>query len=406
MFLGFRNRLGFQLEQIVAFALLFNSFSWFFLGQIMVDKVAFSFETSLESLFLSLAYPVSLIVSGIVGTIYLTKFRKIDFFYIWLLLGVMASLLFAIPAVFSLRTALVTIIFAGSSFGFGMPLCLAYFANSVPIERRGRVGGITFLATTSIVPLVVFSMSTLDMMSSAVVFAVWRGWSLIPLFFISQESPYEMAPKHKISFNLVLNDRTFILYFIAWFMFSLVDGFESVIMESHMENLHSIMIIIEPIIAGLSAFAAGLLSDWIGRKRVMIFGFVSLGIAYAILGIASHIWFSWLFHFFINGVAIGLLWVLFTIVLWGDLSRFSSEKYYAVGETPLFLTQIVSLLLAPYVALIPVNSAFSLAAFFLFIAIVPLLYAPETLPQKKIQQRQLKIYTREALKLKQKIEQK
>jgi len=67
---------------------------------------------------------------------------------------------------------------------------------------------------------------------------------------------------------------------------------------------------------------------------------------------------------------------------------------------------MLSLLFAPYVALIPETSAFSLAAFFLFIAVIPLLYAPETLPEKKIQQRQIKIYTEEALKLKQKIEQK
>ncbi len=406
MFLGFRNRLVSQPEQVIAFALLFNSFSWFFIGQIMVDKVAFSFKAGLESLSLGLAYPASLIVSGIVGAACLLKLRKISFFRIWLLFGIIASLLFAIPTGFSLPTALAIIIFAGSSLGIGMPLCLAYFANSVTIEKRGKTGGITFLATTSIAPLVVLALSALDVMSSAVVFAAWRGWSLVLLLFISQESTYETPCKQRASYNLVLHDKSFVLYFIAWFMFSLVDGFESVIMEPHMENLHSIMIMIEPFIAGLSALVTGLLSDWIGRKRVMIFGFISLGIAYAILGIASQIWFSWLFHFVVNGIAIGLLWLLFTIVLWGDLSRFNSEKYYAIGETPLFLTQIISLLLAPYVVLIPEISAFSLAAFFLFIAVIPLLYAPETLPEKKIQERQLKIYTEEAIKMKQKIEQK
>ena len=62
--------------------------------------------------------------------------------------------------------------------------------------------------------------------------------------------------------------------------------------------------------------------------------------------------------------------------------------------------------LAPYMKLTLGYGVFSLAAFFLFIAVTPLLYAPETLPQKKIQERQLKIYTKEALKLKQKAEQK
>ncbi len=96
---------------------------------------------------------------------------------------------------------------------------------------------------------------------------------------------------------------------------------------------------------------------------------------------------------------------MFTIVIWGELARFGTEKYYAVGEAPFFLTQLVYLLFAPYMTLISETSAFSLAAFFLFIAIIPLLYVHETLPEKKIQQRQLKIYTEEALKLKEKVEQ-
>jgi MFS family permease len=192
-------------------------------------------------------------------------------------------------------------------------------------------------------------------------------------------------------------------------MFSAVDGFESVVMRYMPifdESLSFIMAIVEPPIAGFSALAAGVFSDWVGRKRVVIFGFVSLGIAYAVLGIASHVWISWLFHFVINGLAIGLLWLLFTTVLWGDMSGCGSEKYYAIGETPLFLTQIISSLATPYVASAPDigTRAVPLASFFLFMAVIPLLYAQETLPEKKIRDRQLQIYTKDALQLKQKVE--
>ncbi len=146
------------------------------------------------------------------------------------------------------------------------------------------------------------------------------------------------------------------------------------------------------------------MADRVGRKKVIIPGFVSLGIAYAVLGIASHLWYSWLLYFAADGLAIGVLWTMFTIVLWGEMEKIS-EKYYAVGEAPFFLTQMLSLLIAPYVVLIAEISAFSLAAFFLFIAVIPLLYASETLPEAKIQQRQLKMYTEEALKLRHEIEQ-
>ncbi len=105
-------------------------------------------------------------------------------------------------------------------------------------------------------------------------------------------------------------------------------------------------------------------------------------------------------------MALGLLWVMFTIVIWGEVNREKTEKYYAVGETPFFLTQMLYIVLMPYVESISESSAFSLAAFFLFIAVVPLLFAPETLPEKKMKQRQLKMYTKEAIQLKQSVEQK
>jgi MFS family permease len=211
----------------------------------------------------------------------------------------------------------------------------------------------------------------------------------------------------------ILGEKNFRLYFIAWLMFSLVDSFESVVLNDAIIQLPDYIRLLEPLIAGISALFAGIFSDWIGRKKIMIFGFISLGIAYAILGIAhgytmGHIPGQiYTFYFVVDGVAIGLLWVLFTIVLWGDMPRLGREKYYALGETPLFLTQVVSLLSVPLLtSSIETAPIFSLAAFFLFISVIPLLYARETLPMKNIQERQLKTYTEEALKLKQEAEQK
>ena len=164
------------------------------------------------------------------------------------------------------------------------------------------------------------------------------------------------------------------------------------------------MNIVEPVIAGVSALIGGILADRIGRK-IVVFGFVSIGVAYAILGIAPYLLISWFVYvyFIIDGFALGLVWMMFTIVIWGEIARHNIEKYYAVGEIPLFLTDTISPLFAP---LIPETSTFSVAAFFLFIAVVPLLYAPETLPERKIKQRQIQTYTQEAIKLKQKTEQK
>ena len=139
---------------------------------------------------------------------------------------------------------------------------------------------------------------------------------------------------------------------------------------------------------------------------MVLYGFVTLGIAYAVIGIAPATSVSWFFYLVFGGISSGILWVTFILILWGDLSQSSSrEKYYAIGEIPYFLTGVMQLLSAPYVTLIletSETSAFSLAAFFLFLAVLPLLYAPETLPEKKIELRRLRKYVEAAKKVKEK----
>jgi accessory gene regulator protein AgrB len=89
--------------------------------------------------------------------------------------------------------------------------------------------------------------------------------------------------------------------------------------------------------------------------------------------------------------------------LWGDLGQPSGrERYYAIGTIPFFIAGILELVVGPYVSLIPPEAAFSLAAFFLFLAILPLLYAPETLPEKKIHERELRQYVEKAKRVKKK----
>jgi len=80
------------------------------------------------------------------------------------------------------------------------------------------------------------------------------------------------------------------------------------------------------------------------------------------------------------------------------------EKYYAIGSFPFFFMVFVRELLAPYVVAIPVSAAFSFASFFLFLAVIPLMYAPETLPEKEIRRRELRKYIEKAKKIREKYE--
>jgi MFS family permease len=370
-----------------------------------VTKLADVFDkNSLANLCLGAAFPLSIILSALVGSLFLSHARKVSFLRAWLLLGTVASLLPAVPMGTSFIGSMMVIVALGVALGLGMPPLLSYFAESIPVENRGIMGGLTFFAVTASAPITLLTISSLDLTTSVILCAAWRFWSIPVLLTSRQKDEPVICCERTTKLDGILHNKTFALYFLAWFMFSMVDGLESHIMFSHEGEFGFTMNMVEPVVAAFSALVAGAFADWVGRKKVIIFGFISIGIAHAVLGITSQLWVgSWFLFFAADGFAIGLLWTMFTIVIWGEIASSGIEKHYAVGEAPYFLTQVVSLFFAPYVALISETSAFSLAAFFLFIAVIPLLYAPETLPEKKIQERQLKIYTEQALKLKQKV---
>jgi MFS family permease len=236
--------------------------------------------------------------------------------------------------------------------------------------------------------------------------AMWRGLGLISFFSLRpKKEMIEEKGKHS-SLISVFRNRPFILYFIAWLSFCFIDQLEAPILKEFFgSEVWNFRIILGPIITSLSAVIGGIMCDRIGRKRIVIYGFVALGLAYAFIGIAPGLSIFWYMHIVIDGIAWGVFMVTFVLTLWGDLSQPGTrEQYYVVGSIPFFLTDFVRLLFIPYVGLIPVYAAFSLASFFLFVAVLPLIYAPETLPEKKIKLRQLRKYVEGARKVKEKHE--
>jgi len=122
-----------------------------------------------------------------------------------------------------------------------------------------------------------------------------------------------------------------------------------------------------------------------------------------VLSLLSEMPVSWYLYTAFDGIAWGMFASVFFMTLWGDLAgKYEKEKYYLVGGLPYILASFLSVLVKPYVEIIPLGTAFSLASFFLFLAVLPLMYAPETLPEKEIKERELKKYIEKAKKIKEK----
>jgi hypothetical protein len=109
-----------------------------------------------------------------------------------------------------------------------------------------------------------------------------------------------------------------------------------------------------------------------------------------------------------NGMSWGILYVLFVVTIWGDLSHGApSDKFYALGVSPFFISKMLQLTIdSQIVAAIPISAIFSFMALFLFLAVLPLIYAPETLSERSMKDRELKTYLEKAQKIAAKAEQK
>ena len=187
-------------------------------------------------------------------------------------------------------------------------------------------------------------------------------------------------------------------------MFSLINYIEQPILSDFFgSQTFNIIRLAELALGGIVAVMSGIAADFLGRKRVVIAGFIMLGIEYALLSLfftlftSSEIVYLYLV---LDGITWGLLITVFFTVVWGDLGEnHAKEKYYTVGGLPYLLSSFLSVVLVPIAKTISAGLTFTFASFFLFIAVIPLMYAPETLPEKTVKERELKSYVEKAQKL-------
>jgi hypothetical protein len=293
-------------------------------------------------------------------------------------------------------------LFFGVSVGTGLPSSLACFADAIIVENRGFFGGVTFFFVGFVTLILVVIAFLVGNILTVLVVTLWRIFGLILFLFTFKDRKIENA-KNVPKYAFVLRERELFLYLVPWVMFCLVNWVEAPLLENFFGGLYGLIGFIEVVIAGLFALIGGIIADFAGRKRVIIMGFVILGIEYAVLSLLSGMRVSWYIYTAFDGMAWGMFASVFFMTLWGDLAGdYEKEKYYMVGGLPYLLAGFLSIIVKPYVGVIPLGTSFSLASFFLFLAVVPLMYAPETLPEKKIRERELKEYVEEAKKIREK----
>lgn len=394
-------------EFLPAFIVVFNSLVWYTLTYAFFSYGINNLKAPATATLTMFAfYYAAIACSGIAGALLSPK-RRNSYLTLWMIVGasVTASLI-TIPNNSILVNTLMSVLL-GTASGIGLPSCLACFAAATVVENRGTYGGITWGA----IGLGILSMAlVLQSAQPAVAFGtltLWRALGVIAFVLSLRNSAKTHLTQNPSRFLSILHRRDVILYLIPWIMFSLINFTEAPILERILGNFYVIAGFIEFAITGLFALVAGFLADRVGRKRLVITGFVILGIEYALLSFFSGMSIMWYVYTVTDGVAWGMFASVFFMTLWGDLGgNDSKEKYYTLGGLPYFLAGFLPILVKPFAAVIQTGTAFSLASFFLFLAVLPLMYAPETLPEKTIKQHELEKYADDAKRIKEKSESK
>jgi len=388
-------------EVLPSLFLLINSITWFSLTWFAVaDLIGASFT---DILIVSSSYFGALLASAIIGATFLNKkLRGKTPLLTWVLLGAAASAVASAIAPGSNLLNLVSVsIPLGALAGLGIPTCLAFFSENASSKNRGRSGAIVFFTIQALTAAFYFSMSTISVDGQFLILAAWRLIGIASVFFLVPKA--EVVQEQKTPLRRIVRDRTFYLYFVPWFLFAIVNFIEEPLIEYHFGGEgfvpYDLYIMATILITSVAAFLGGAICDFKGRKVSSILGFVMLGLGFAFLTLLPGTLISQILYAIFGSVAWGVLYVTFIFVVWGDMAEGASrEKYYVLGCMPFLFSNLISILVKPFAEIIPIASSFSLASLFLFLAVLPLLYAPETLSEKIMKARELKNYIAKAQK--------
>jgi MFS family permease len=388
---------------------IFNSFSWYFPLYIFFANELDNLHMERSALYsIYSVHYVAIIAFAVAGSYLATKIERRKLLSAWMLIGTIGSMSMLAMKNSGIEWIYIVSFALGLSLGLGFPSCLAYFADLSMVETRGSMGGFIYFLTAMGMFAIGFSTTMLDFVTTVLLFAIWRGSGLV-LFLLARPRQQQKTGTSETSGETIFGRRAFILYFIPWTMFCLINFLEIPFFDQPLQqhflgtNLRYLISIGEFGIGGLSALAGGFLSDIFGRKRILVSAYIMVGIGYAVLSLSFSSIETLYLYILLDGIAWGVFALMFYFIIWGDLAGNQfREKYYLVGILPFLISSFISILFTPYAGAIPLSTAFSLASFFLFLAILPLIYAPETMPERKLKERELRNYLEKAKKTKEK----
>jgi MFS family permease len=338
-------------------------------------------------------------VSAFVGVFLSKRISNKRFLWAWTLFGALSS---AMPLFF--KGEIFIFIFGpilGIAMGMGFPYSLSLLASHTELEQRGRASGIMLFETFVFAVLAGFVnvQFNLGVTGTVATLVVLKCTSFLGLatgeISSSSKSASQLSSVSRI--RIRENAKNFYMYLIPWLLFIItVVLMDHIVWPSIEQDPQIYAVLNGPPYAYIGttiiALFAGLMADRFGRKIPIFMGLAVLGFSSALLG-SVLIPETVFIHRIAIGIAFGFLMTAYSIIP-GDLSeKFNAEKLYA-------LTVVVGLLIYFGLGALPQYFGASATAIsvswiltsLIFISIVPVYLAKETLGETRKREREIREY--------------
>jgi len=206
---------------------------------------------------------------------------------------------------------------------------------------------------------------------------------------------------HKYIEKKIYTNWEIISFLIPWFLFLMLDYYSVIAVKTFYGHEEYVTTRLITLISGfISTLLGGYIVDIYGRRNALLACLSSLGVSYAILSITPEQIILLRMYNIIDGFTWGILTLLYTLVIMSDVSRGRrTEELYAVSIALGVLPNFILYIFIDMLKSTPLTLSFSIASLFIFSAIIPLWFAPETLPEEVLEERKMRRYIIEIEKL-------
>jgi hypothetical protein len=351
-------------------------------------------------LFVQAAFNFIIVIALIVSSFSIHRINRLHIIYACSITTSLLAFLLLIPIDIS-RLAFIFLI--AIFFSIGQLAFFTYFWRLTMSGERGRVAGVNGFFSLLIYIFMYASVAGTFDFSKTIVLGIAISLGPLVIILLKPETAVLTTKKREDGYDF--ERRTVILYLIPWVLFCLINATLAKNISFHISqqvpSLVLFLIVLQGSAAVFGALFGGTIADFFGRRVSLALSLTLYGISSALAGISTN--FALLYFVYLaNGFSWGILLVMYTFVIWGDLSnKENCAKMYAIGFTVFYLTQGMGLLPLGQILQIPLVASSLGSCLLIFLSNIPVFLAPELLPSDFREKIRLKLHMSAVKKMKQ-----